>query len=234
MSALREIYRRDGFAACGRIFDDESFAAIRARIEELLEGDTERMLNWHVRVPWLLELALRAEIVDRVAELLGPDIALFNTRILCKPPHGERDVGWHQDVPYWPLEPPVVTTFWLAVDEATEANGAMRMLPGAHRAGALEHAPATNDVFGEAIPARLIDESRAVRMTLAAGECSFHDGFVPHASPPNRTARRRCAFIARYLPTSARLDRSRRELYGHDYPLYWVRGDPGRNRYVNR
>jgi ectoine hydroxylase-related dioxygenase (phytanoyl-CoA dioxygenase family) len=232
-------YRRDGFVAGGRIFERETFALALRQIFDLLDrsdADPERMLNWHVRERSLLELARRPEIVDRVAQLIGPHIALFNTRILCKPAWTGSDVPWHQDAPCWPIQPAIVTTFWLAVDAATASNGALRMMPGSHRDGALEHVPvsAGANVFDEAISPRLIDESRAVLVTMRAGECGFHDGFVVHASGPNRTTKRRCAFIARYIPTRTTLDRSQRELYGSDYPLYGIRGDPGRNRYVNR
>lgn len=234
-------YRRDGFVRAGRIFDDRRFDLVRRRIRHRLDHlpagiDGEKMLNWHLCDRWLLRLALRPEIIDRVIGLIGPHVALFNTRILSKPPAGGRDVPWHQDAPYWPLDPPIVTTFWLAIDDVTQANGAMRMLPGMHRQGRLEHVPvaAGAHVFDEEIRSDLVDEGQAVLLTMTAGEASFHDGFTPHSSGANRTGERRSAFIARYIPTTAALDRSRRDLYGEGYPLFWVRGAPGANRYVNR
>ncbi len=226
-------YRRDGFVRGGPVFAADEFERIRERILHLLAGraagvDSERMLNPHLDEPWLLELAGRPEIVDRVAQLIGPDLTLFNTRILCKPPRVGRTVPWHQDAPYWPLDPPLVTTFWLAIDDVTKDNGALRLLPRHHRGGALEHVSVSADanVFDEAIRPDLVDESCAEFMTMQRGGCSFHDGFTPHSSGPNLTSERRCAFIARYIPTQSRLRRSERQLYGEDYPLHRVRGAP--------
>jgi phytanoyl-CoA hydroxylase len=235
-----ESYRRDGHLLYGTLFGGAALDELRRGIDRCLtehggNGRSEHLLNLHVRDEWLLALALDGHIADLVEGLIGPDIALLNTRILRKPPADGYAVPWHQDAGYFPLEPLECVSLWLAVDDATAENGALRVLPGRHREGLLEHVPVSREgnVFAEGIPADLIDERKAVMLTLTAGSCSFHDVFLPHGSGPNLSSGPRCAFIARYFPTSARLVRDRRALYGEDYGLYLVRGAAGLNRYAN-
>ena len=137
---------------------DQRIAALPREIR------SEDMLNWHLHDSWILDLAMSTEIIALVEGLIGPDIAILTTRILSKPASTGRPVPWHQDAYYWPLEPRQAISFWLAVDEVTEENGAMRVLPGSHRAGLLEHVHIGKgaNVLGEAIRPDLIEENRAV------------------------------------------------------------------------
>lgn len=119
-------------------------------------------------------------------------------------------------------------------------NGALRVLPGRWREP-LEHVPlaAGEQVFDEAIRPDLIDGIQATTLAMPAGCYGLFDGLLPHASSANRSSTRRCAFMARYIPTSVHFDRGRRARYGPDYPgpdypLYWVSGEPGDHVYVNR
>jgi ectoine hydroxylase-related dioxygenase (phytanoyl-CoA dioxygenase family) len=178
---------------------------------------------------------MHPKIVDAVESLIGPDIAIFTTRVLSKPAGTGRAVPWHQDADYWPLEPPEAVSFWLAIDDVDGENGAMRVLPGAHRQGMLPHIkiPRAGNVLDEAIRPEFVEEDKAVTLSMNAGECSFHDIHLPHGSEPNRSTRRRCAFIVRYIPTGSQLRRDRDPSFPEDYPLYLVRGKPGKNRYAN-
>lgn len=239
-----ETYRRDGFLQCPQLFNNTDMAEIckeiDRRIKLLPEASLNRhMLNWHCHDEWLLKLAMRSEIVDLVEELIGPDIALFNTRILSKSAGTKNAIPWHQDAVYWPLEPCEAISFWLAVDSVNEENGAMKVIPGMHRYGILGHTKTStesnvfDDAFNTTLNCDLLDESKAVTLTMGSGECSFHNVYLPHMSLPNLSPRRRCAFIVRYIPTYVKLVRTKRRLFGEEYPLYWVRGDSGANQYVN-
>merc|ERR1712130_729708 len=71
-------------------------------------------------------LAAASQILD------SPKLRIFSSRLLCKLPGTEedpnsREVPWHQDSQYWPLEPMKEATLWLALDDVTEENGAMDM-----------------------------------------------------------------------------------------------------------
>jgi ectoine hydroxylase-related dioxygenase (phytanoyl-CoA dioxygenase family) len=124
-----------------------------------------------------------------------------------------------------------VVTVWLAVDDSDVENGCMKVIPGSHRWGALEHHQVDD-------PSRYVlnletdvDESQAVDIILKAGEMSLHDAWILHGSHANHSPRRRCGYTMRYMPTEVRLDREK----WPDWKLWLVRGEDreGNNRYEN-
>src|SRR5207244_2165335 len=116
------------------------FDAVEARVgRELAEI---KLHDRHLDEEFVWRLATHPRVLDAVEELIGPDILLLGSHFFCKYPaeeRGERFVAWHQDVTYWGLEPPFALSAWVAIDDADEANGCMRAIPGSHRAGVLTH-----------------------------------------------------------------------------------------------
>ena len=80
----------------------------------------------------MYDLCADPAITDRVVSLLGPDIVLWSSNFWTKQPGG-KEVPWHQDINYWPLDPPLNVTAWLAIDEATVENSCVRIIPGSHK-----------------------------------------------------------------------------------------------------
>ena len=56
------------------------------------------------------------EILDRVSDLIGPDILLWSSGVFCKPPEVGLTVPWHQDGQYWPIRPLATCSVWIALD----------------------------------------------------------------------------------------------------------------------
>lgn len=71
---------------------------------------------------------------------------------------------------YWPLSPQRTVTIWLAVWDADEGNGAMRVVRGSHTWGALRHH--VNDssayVLNQEADEDQIDPDQVVSMNLKA------------------------------------------------------------------
>ena len=55
---------------------------------------------------------------------------MFRNAVLLKPPEVGSQKGWHQDSPYWPIEPMALCSCWLPFDDATPENGCMQALRG--------------------------------------------------------------------------------------------------------
>ena len=93
------------------------------------EDGVSKIFRLH-RDPVFARFAHSADVVDAVAELIGPDIDVFLSQFIFKTA-GAWGQPWHQDSFYFPFEParPVVGV-WLAVTEATLANGCLHVLPG--------------------------------------------------------------------------------------------------------
>lgn len=164
--------------------------------------------------PFIWELATHERIVDAVEQVIGPDVVLLGTHFFCKypsPQEGDQPfVAWHQDVTYWGLTPPRVTTIWLAIDDVDIENGAMQVIPGSHRQGVLDHS--TSDRTGNLLSVnQAIDESlfatdAAMDIILRAGQASLHDGMTVHGSLPNRSPHRRCGLTIRYITPDVEID----------------------------
>ncbi len=75
--------------------------------------------------PWL-GLATGAPLVDVVEALIGPDIILWGSPIFCKPPFTGREITWHQDGQYGPINPLAPCAAWIALDDAHCATSALR------------------------------------------------------------------------------------------------------------
>jgi len=162
----------------------------------------------HLHQPWAADLVRRPEILDAVESLIGPDILVYHVTIWIKEPGADSYVSWHQDSTYFGLAPFVHVTAWLALTEASEDMGCMRMIPGSHRRGELpldEVRPGGNLML-RAGHALTVDESseEVVATPLDAGQFSLHHTLTLHASGPNRAERRRVGLGISYIPTSCR------------------------------
>jgi ectoine hydroxylase-related dioxygenase (phytanoyl-CoA dioxygenase family) len=181
-----------------------------------------------------MEAARHPMILDRVAQLIGPDIVLWITRILCKPPVRGREVPWHQDGEYWPMRPLATCSAWIAIDPVGAANGCMRFIPGSHKRQELYRHHVTNRenlVLNLELDQDQFDEATAVNVQLQPGQMSFHDVRLIHGSLANASGQRRAALILRYMPASSHYDRSlvkqRRDnspFNIYDQPLWLMRG----------
>jgi len=230
--ALRQ-YERDGFVIYRKVLDagltaqaSEHVAWLQQRHPELRGEDLGHELV--AGDPFWIRLVSDDRLLDIAAQFVGPDIALFASHYICKPPYSGRPVLWHQDGAYWPLEPMEVVTLWLAIDESTPENGGLRVIPGSHR-GELHELRARDDfdsVLGSE-SATSVDESLAVDLTLSPGDVEVHHPSIMHGSAANTSPRRRCGLTIRYIPTTTRI--TARE---QPYPsAFLLRGKPGVNLY---
>uniref|UniRef100_H3CU80 Zgc:174917 n=1 Tax=Tetraodon nigroviridis TaxID=99883 RepID=H3CU80_TETNG len=129
----------------------------------------------------------------------------------CFPRRRLRDglpyVAWHQDMRYWGIAGGPVLSVWLALDDSTEENGALQVIPGTHCTGMLPHRQAVRPgnmlTVNQEIPDELVQADQAVLCPLLAGQMSVHDGLLVHASETNASEKRRCGFVIRYVPTCA-------------------------------
>jgi len=174
-------------------------------------------------------------IVDLVEHVLGPDVILWGSQLFCKPAGTGIAVPWHQDGHFWPIRPLATCTVWLALDDVTIENGAMQFVPGSHRERLLyEHEDAVGEevALNAQLAPRHLQLDRAEVDTLPAGGLSLHDVYLVHGSEPNRSDRRRAAFVIRYMPAASHYDRKLARSGSNlvdtrltDRPLFLLRGE---------
>jgi hypothetical protein len=72
-------------------------------------------------------------MVAAVADLIGPNVKLHHTKINSKLPRTPTKVDWHQDFPFTPHSNDDLVTALLMVDDVTDDNGPLEVLPGSHK-----------------------------------------------------------------------------------------------------
>jgi hypothetical protein len=192
-------YERDGFTSPIDVLDEDEARDYRRRLEEAEArfGPLHYVVKPHLLLSMADELIRHPRLVGAVADILGPDVLLWDSTFIVKEPRSDKYVSWHQDLTYWGLSSEAVTSVWLALSPATEESGCMRMIPGSHRRGPVAH---RNTFAAENVLSRgqtiedEIDEGRAVAAALRPGQMSLHHGLVFHASYPNRSDDRRIGF----------------------------------------
>jgi Phytanoyl-CoA dioxygenase (PhyH) len=240
-----EHYREQGYVIPQFRLPEELLVRLRAAVDRILADYTdvapEDLANPHMMPATIaseanpfLEAARNPAILDMIEQVLGLDIVLWITRVLCKPAGVGREVPWHQDGEYWLMRPLATCSVWIAIDAATPDNGGMRFIPGSHkREGLYRHHESKRDnlVLNLELDADQFDQSKAVDVVLQPGQVSLHDVKMIHGSAANRSSQRRAALIMRYMPATSHYDRSlvlRRRNNSpfdiYDQPLWLMRG----------
>jgi len=205
----RDSYLQQGYLSPLDIVDEATAGEHRKALERAEErlGPVHYMAKMHTVMTSPAELASHPEILDLVEQLIGPDILVYNVTYIIKEANTPKHVSWHQDLTYWGLDRDDQVSLWLALSDAGVDAGCMRVIPGSHRRGRLEHITGEedeNNVLFQNQRVADIDESQAVPCPLRPGQASLHHGWLLHASAPNRTGGRRIGLNVQYIAPQVR------------------------------
>jgi non-haem Fe2+, alpha-ketoglutarate-dependent halogenase len=202
-----EQYERDGVVFPVRVFSAGEAARFRGALDALSdkcgEGALKRFDNLHLFFDWAYQLVTHDALLDAVEGVLGGDLLVEATVVFYKPPQDVSYVSWHQDSLYsgWHLTPS--TSAWIALTPSVRANGCVRVVPGSHKRGLLEHQTIRDDPNllnrrGERVE-MTVDEAEALDLVLRPGEMSLHHSNIVHGSNPNSSDEPRVGFIVRFV-----------------------------------
>jgi ectoine hydroxylase-related dioxygenase (phytanoyl-CoA dioxygenase family) len=151
--------------------------------------------------PQLRAMLFSKTMADICRATLGDTAYFFFDQYVVKGPDGGMPFSWHQDSGYvvgngGPADHLPYLTCWCTLDDATVANGTVRVVPGSHRAGTLPHERQTgsNDL------ALAVDERDAVAVEVPAGSVVAFSSRTLHATGSNQTDRARRVYLAQYTP----------------------------------
>lgn len=242
-------WKNDGFLSPFPLLDAQELEACRqgvARYEAWLGAPINADANhkWrsmpYLLLPWAARLARDPRILDRVEDLIGPDIMIFTSTFFIKEPRSPTIAAWHQDSTYYGIEPKEEVTVWVALTEASEAAGCMEALSYRGRPRQLSHVSRVveNSVNRAAqVITEPLDEGSPVAMPLKPGWFSMHHGLCPHRSGPNSSPHRRIGLGLNYIPTNTRPAGTIRQAamlvrgtdrYGHFESVDWPREELGK------
>lgn len=176
-------------------------AVRRGAIEpESVELGVRKLFRMTLHNELFRSLAYHPVMVGIAVELIGQDVALFQSMLLMKPPRFGGQKVWHQDNAYFRLEPNDVFGFWIALDDTDVENGCMHVIPGSHRKGIGEHGGVADDYGLSSTPA----QNNAIACIMKAGDALVFHGETYHYTPPNKSDRRRRALQYHYASTHCR------------------------------
>ena len=209
-----EQYHQNGYIVPDYRVPDTVLQFIDAKVSALLNEHPEYRDN----CPALLrediafsEYCYSPGILDMVAQLIGPDIAVWNMSLFGKPAYNGKATPWHQDGEYWPIRPLATCSVWVAIDDSTIENGCLQVIPGSHSSRSLArhwHNPSEDLTLHEELVGSEFNEADATNIILERGQVSMHDVYLMHGSQPNRSGRTRRGMTMRMMPTTSHFDRN--------------------------
>ena len=195
-------YNEKGYISPIDVFSTKEAKEIRDEIESIekkwpnfLEGLGRNYV--HIISPIFNKACLNKRMLDAVESIIGKNILICGTTLFIKNANEKGFVSFHQDAKYIGLEPHNWVTAWVAITDANEKNGCMRMWPGSHKNNLKHHNQKfdANNLLtrGQTIENVPIKETEPV--ILKAGQMSLHHPTIVHGSGINKSNDRRIGFV---------------------------------------
>ena len=195
-------YNEKGYISPIDVFSTKEAKEIRDEIESIekkwpnfLEGLGRNYV--HIISPIFNKACLNKRMLDAVESIIGKNILICGTTLFIKNANEKGFVSFHQDAKYIGLEPHNWVTAWVAITDANENNGCMRMWPGSHKNNLKHHNQKfdANNLLtrGQTIENVPIKETEPV--ILKAGQMSLHHPTIVHGSGINKSNDRRIGFV---------------------------------------
>lgn len=215
-------YEDQGYLVFPEFLSAEELARLRAALAEVLkeaEGLTEsnekfsvtkavdgrsfvrRIFSPIAHHQAFYDLAHHPRILDVVENLIGPNIQLHHTKLNLKPPSSpQARFEWHQDYPFFPHTNYDLLAVMIYLDDSTEENGCLSIIPGSHKWGPRNHLFASDGAFSSQLEDKRVveDPSQWQSVPVPAGGMELHHCNMLHSSKANRGDRPRSAIIMQF------------------------------------
>lgn len=145
----------------------------------------------HKQHPYYDRILKRSGVTQVLRDLLGDNATLLTAKLNTKAPGGGAAVEWHQDWAFYPHTNDDLLAFGLMLEDVTEENGPLQVIPGSHRGPVLSHH--MNGVFCGAVDPDdpEFHADKIVTLTGKAGDMTVHHARTLHGSAPNVSDRAR-------------------------------------------
>ena len=209
---MTDTFRREGYVTLPDALSRTDLGMLRETCDILLAeppqdgggglhkiglGEARRFLRHrHPDFPALNSFVLGQTMADIARQCLGAEPFLFNEQFVVKGAGKGASFAWHQDSAYVGFDHTPYVTVWMALDDTTEANGCVYLIPRNIDAepgiDPHEWQDDTNELNG------YFGDDPGLAMECAAGTVVAFSSITLHRSGPNTTDRPRRAYIAQY------------------------------------
>jgi ectoine hydroxylase-related dioxygenase (phytanoyl-CoA dioxygenase family) len=185
---------------CQRLIDERDREMDRLGVDKLdLDHRGSRyFVHAYSQSPAIQRFLFSDLMADIARAALGETVYLFNEQYVVKAAERGMKFGWHQDSGFIGYAHRPYLTCWIALDEVSEANGTVYLLPyeraGTRRVVEHVHDDETNDMVG------YFGDDPGDPVSVSAGSIACFSSTLFHRSGPNTTDRIRRVYVAQYSP----------------------------------
>jgi phytanoyl-CoA hydroxylase len=126
-------------------------------------------------------LLLDDRLTGVAGSIVGPNVQLHHTKLFIKPPEKGSPFPLHQDHPYFPHRLHSMIAAIIHFDDAPEEKGCLRVVPGSHKAGPLQH----RSQGGWHLPFEEYPLESSLVLPAEAGDALFFSYLTVHGSGVN-------------------------------------------------
>ncbi|KAF6027159.1 hypothetical protein EB796_014525 [Bugula neritina] len=168
------------------------------------KGDLMELAVWDDASNDATGLVGRSEnLAGAVEKLLGDEVYHYHSKFLCKPPQTGGSFIWHQDYGYWYHNslhfPDDMCTAFIAVDDIRQDNGCLKIIPGSHKCGRIEHLKYDDQIQADLERVEYYKEKLGVQeVVLNKGDVLIFHSNILHRSDKNDSDRRRLVLAIAY------------------------------------
>ena len=214
-------YERDGFLIVPEALSPAEVEELRADTLSILRGNWGEVGNLpefggnetddelleqvlcihqiHKISPIMHRFLAQKTMKDVLTTIIGPNVKCMQSMLFIKPP-GFQGQGWHQDEIYIPTRDRSLTGGWIALDDATEENGCLWVLPGSNKGILYELRSHENpDEFDGTGESYGFDPSGEIPVEAKTGDVVFFNGYLLHRSFKNRSSSYRRVLVNHYM-----------------------------------
>ncbi|WP_435132764.1 phytanoyl-CoA dioxygenase family protein [Formosa sp. A9] len=158
------------------------------------------------------DLIFGKELEEITRKILGENVYLFLEQFVVKAADKGMTFSWHQDSGYLDFDHKPYLSIWLPLDDVTEENGTVYMLPykDAGTTARIDHTlqEGTNDKIG------YFGDNPGIPAVLNAGDVALFSSTCFHRSGSNKTNKSRRVLLIQYSAEPILKDGKK--------PLYWA------------
>ena len=174
----------------------------------LNECDNGTDVLFHALGAWRIsesfhDLLWQPAVTIPATQLLDSDIRFWHDQLFYKPPDHGGGVAWHQDYSYWARTSPMAhLTCWVALEDATIANGCLHYIAGSSHWELLPITGLAGDMHAikQVLTEEQFDALQSPQaIELQRGQMVFHHPLTVHGSFQNTTDKSRPATVINML-----------------------------------
>ena len=246
-----EQFRRDGYVTLQLVMATEELGEIDNEFAHFIRGEVANMGRdfcdmsgpydrkfedfslVNAVLPRRYHPALEGNLVERRAasiarQLIGPTSTLDYDQFLAKcPAKPDAVFTWHQDLGYWPTgtPDPRTATCSLALDDADDENGCLRVIPGSQKGDLRPHRPlhGSDRDSSHVLSVELTEHDHKIALPVSRGNMTVHDEMIIHGSGGNRSPDRwrRTYIVAFRTKACVDYERSIGFTHSHNDEVKW-------------